>query len=104
MAIVANKAFPEDEIEPHRASKVERIGPTVRMLAITPNDNVDLLNEYGVAEPCRAILVGVAGNIAYIPMQGGASVTVAAPVGILAVSARRVLATGTTATGLFAGR
>jgi hypothetical protein len=76
------------------------------MQAITASDTLDLVNEYGVVEPCRAILVGGAGNIAYIPAQSasGASVTVAAPAGILAVSARRVLATGTTATGLFAGR
>lgn len=64
--------------------------------AITPNDGVDL------ATNTRGIYVGGAGNVAVILEDDTASVTfVAPPVGsVLPIRARRVLATGTTATNL----
>lgn len=64
-------------------------------VAIVPSDSVDL------AEP-MTVIAGTAGAVAVIPASGGASVVFA---GIQAgqavpVLASRVLATGTTATGL----
>lgn len=64
-------------------------------VAVTPNDSVDL------SEP-MTVIAGTAGAVAVIPASGGASVVFA---GIQAgqavpVLVSRVLATGTTATGL----
>lgn len=70
--------------------------PAERAISITPNDSADL------SEPVRAIFTGSGGDIALIAIGDTSSVVfvgVAAGI-ILPVSASRVLATGTAATGL----
>ena len=62
--------------------------------AITPNDGVDLAVE------TRQILVGVGGNLTVI-MKSGTSVLFVVSAGqSLNIKVTRVMATGTTATGL----
>lgn len=65
--------------------------------AVTPSDTTEL-------GPCKALYIGGAGNVAVHTTGRDASVTFfAVPVGtVLPVSARRVLATGTTATNIVA--
>lgn len=68
--------------------------------AITPNDSADL------SIFTRAIYVGVAGDVACIGSADGLTASIvfkAVPAGtVLPVAARRVFATGTTATNLVA--
>lgn len=65
--------------------------------AVTPSDTVDF-----TLGKCQALYVGGAGNI--VAIVGGVAITfTAVPVGtVLRVSATRVNATSTTATGLVA--
>lgn len=70
-------------------------GPSLGMFAITPSDSVDL------PSPIRAIVVGdAAGTIAAVGVDGVTRTSGTLPQGLYAVLIRRVLATGTTATGL----
>lgn len=71
--------------------------PAEKAAAITPNDGADL------AATTRAIYVGTAGDLAVILVDDANAVTFAnVPVGIIPIRARRVLATGTTASDLVA--
>jgi hypothetical protein len=65
-------------------------------LAITPSDTDDL-----PAGRTAAIFVGTAGTVA-VQDQAGNTVSFTAPVGVLPIAVKRVLATGTTATNLVA--
>ena len=74
-------------------------GPGRRAAAVTPSDANDLPTY------ARALYVGVAGDLAVIPVGNadGAPVTFKAhPVGYVPVAIRRVLATGTSATNILA--
>jgi hypothetical protein len=65
--------------------------------AVTPDDENDL------TPWAKALYVGTAGDVALIPAGGGAAVTLKNhPVGYLAVQARRLLETGTTAEDIVA--
>lgn len=64
---------------------------------VTPDDEGDL-NPWA-----KALYVGTAGDLSLIPAGGTEAVTLKNhPVGYVAVQARRVLATGTTATDIVA--
>lgn len=64
--------------------------------AVTPNDSTDL------ATVPRALFIGGAGNVV-VHDAAGTSLTFTCPAGLmLAFRARRVLSTGTTATGIVA--
>ncbi len=68
--------------------------------AVTPSDSVNL-----TLGTCRALYIGVGGNVALIPPGPGANAVTfqnAASGSILPVQARRILATGTTASGIIA--
>lgn len=70
-----------------------------RSRAIAPSNSTDL--PLGV---CAAVWVGVTGDVAIIAEDDTDAVTwTNVPVGFLIVRAKRVLETGTTATGLIAG-
>jgi len=74
-------------------------GPARRAVAVTPSDTVDL------TAYAKALYVGAAGNVRVLTVgaEDGDAVTFANhPVGWLPVQARRVLATGTTATQIVA--
>ena len=64
--------------------------------AVTPSDAADL------AMPAKALYIGGSGNVVGIPEDSAASVTFTGVVAgsVLPVRFKRVLATGTTATGL----
>ena len=72
--------------------------PAEKAVAVTTSDTLPL------AIPARALYVGVAGNVAVIPIGQTTSITfVGVQAGtILPISARLVLATGTTATNIVA--
>jgi hypothetical protein len=72
--------------------------PATQLRAVTPSDTVDLVDG-----PCRGIHISVAGAVAVIAKDDSSAVTVAnVPNGIWPVMVKRVLATGTTATGIVA--
>ena len=66
--------------------------PARRAVTVTPNDATDL------SVYAKALYLGVGGDLTLIPAAGDAAVTLKGhPPGYVAVQARRVLATGTTA-------
>jgi hypothetical protein len=69
--------------------------PADTAVAVAPSDSVDLTNV------SRALYIGVAGDVKVdMGKTGTAIVFKAVPVGILAIRAKRVYATGTTATNI----
>ena len=78
---------------------ISRIEPGRELVVVTPNDGADLTDT-----PTRGIYVGVSGDLAVVGEENAASVVL---VGIAAgiihpIAVKRVLATGTTATGIVA--
>lgn len=74
-------------------------GPARQAAALTPSDSTDL-NPYA-----KALYVGVSGNLSIIPVGAATDTAVVfsnCPVGWLPVQARRVMATGTTASAIVA--
>ena len=72
--------------------------PATKLRAVTPNDEDPLPD--GV---CRALYVGTTGDVVLIAEEDDAAVTLPnVPVGILPVSTKSVLATGTTASDIVA--
>lgn len=70
--------------------------PARGVAVVSPNDGADL-----PGGECRALLVGVAGNIA-IDTEQSTNVVVPAPVGVLPIAVKRVRSTSTTATNIVA--
>lgn len=71
--------------------------PAEYAVAVTPSDGSDL------AQATRALYIGVAGNVAVNMPDGGSVTFVGLTAGqILPIRAKRVLATGTTATSIVA--
>lgn len=65
--------------------------------AVTKSDTVDL------AFRCRALYIGVTGDVAILAKDNATSVVFkAVPVGVLRVRTTRVMSTGTTATNMVA--
>lgn len=70
-------------------------GPAIGALAITPSDGADL------SRRIRAVTIGTGGGtISYIGWDGVTYTTGPLPVGTYPMMARRIRATGTTASGL----
>jgi hypothetical protein len=66
--------------------------------AVTPSDSVDLANA-----ATKGVYVGVSGDVKIDLVTGGTAIVFkAAPVGLLRVQAKRVYATGSTATNMVA--
>lgn len=81
----------------HAAEKESSTSPARQLRTITPSDSVDLPG--GV----RGIYAAVAGDIAIVAIDDSSPVVVTvAANSIFPVQAKRVCATGTTATGLVA--
>jgi membrane protein implicated in regulation of membrane protease activity len=70
-------------------------GPATRAATVVPNDSTDL------SHICSALYVGVMGDVALITFNFE-TVTFVAASGLLPIRARRVLASGTTASGILA--
>lgn len=77
--------------------------PSRRALAVVPSDTVDYLSDAGQVVP-KGLYIGSAGNVRVRPVDDTTTVDfLNVPAGtILPVRARRVLATGTTATNIVA--
>jgi hypothetical protein len=82
--------------DPFASHAVGTDGPGMGSGVITPADGADL------ADVVRGITIGTAGGtITYVHARTGQTCTTAdLPIGTYPIYARRVLATGTTATGL----
>ncbi len=72
-------------------------GPATNAVAVTPDDS----NNFSFGQ-CRRLYIGVSGNVTLDTPNQTAVLFTAVPVGILDVSAVRVRATGTAATGIVA--
>lgn len=71
--------------------------PALWSFAITPNDDTDL------TDYIRAITLNAGGTVAYHDWNGTARATADLPAGTHVLLARRILATGTSATGITGG-
>lgn len=79
-----------------------RTDPVQKSIAVTPNDSTDL-SDSGATVKCRAISVTVAGVIAFKDANDVTRLTSSLAAGTLhPISTKRVMATGTTATGIVA--
>lgn len=77
-------------------SDTQSVRPAEHAASVTPNDSADL------ATPARALIIGTGGALK-VDMVGGETVTMAAvPAGVLAISVKRVHATGTDASNITA--
>ncbi|MCO5092613.1 hypothetical protein [Bosea sp. (in: a-proteobacteria)] len=73
------------------------IGPAVMLRAVTPHDSDEL--EYVT----NGIVAGVAGTIAVVALEDASPVALTViPGQLLPIRARKIMATGTTATGIVA--
>ena len=73
------------------------IGPAVMLRAVTPSDADEL--EFVT----NGIVPGTAGTIAVVAQEDGSAVTLTVNAGqVLPIRARKIMATGTTATGIVA--
>jgi len=71
-------------------------GPALDIVPVTPNDTVDF------ADVAVALYVETGGDIQFISAAGNTRTVSVSDYAVLPVGARRVLATGTTATGIHA--
>lgn len=78
--------------------------PINAVVAVTPSDSTDL-QAFGGAMTCRAFYANGAGTVAYQDAQGSAATLSIGSNGVgqlVWIRAKRILATGTSATGIFA--
>lgn len=68
--------------------------PAIASFVIVPNDTADL------SEPVRQVTLEAGGTLRWTGRDGAVNSTAALPAGSYALSATRIHATGTTATGL----
>lgn len=71
-------------------------GPATDIVPVTPDDGTDL------TEAAIALYVEVGGNVSFVSIKGASRNVMVGSNAILPVGAKRVLATGTTATGIHA--
>jgi hypothetical protein len=73
-----------------------------RAKAVTLSDTTDIPSTDPGFPNARALWIGVSGDVKLTTICGDTVVIPAVPVGLLPIAARRVYATGTTATSVFA--
>ncbi|MEQ3625797.1 MAG: hypothetical protein ABNH26_03805 [Celeribacter sp.] len=71
-------------------------GPASDIVPVTPDDGTDLL------DTASALYVEIGGAVALVTLRGASRVVTVPDMTVLPVAARRVLATGTTASGIHA--
>jgi hypothetical protein len=82
-------------IDPFRPDHIAATHPAIGAFAITPSDGADL------ALAIRQITIGTAGGIlVWRGIDGVSQTTGPLPLGTYPIAAHRIMATGTTATGL----
>jgi hypothetical protein len=75
--------------------------PSFDTVAVTPSDTVDFPKGSGINRNASGIMAGTAGNIAVNLIGGGTAVLTGMSAGqVILLSCSRVLATGTTSTGV----
>ena len=79
---------------PFASTAIGSSGPAVGCIAITPSDSTDLTSDV------RALTLNVGGTVRFDGWDGVTYDTAALPAGTYPLLARRVRATGTTATGI----
>lgn len=79
---------------PFHAHSLGSAGPAVESVAVTPSDSADL------PVAVRAITINTSGTISWISWHGVTCTTATLPAGTYTMCARRIRATGTTATGI----
>jgi len=72
-------------------------GPAIGIAAVTPADDADL-----PGGPCRSLYVGGAGTLRIIAIDGREATLQSGPCQYHPIQARRVMTSGTTATGVVA--
>lgn len=81
--------------DPFNSYRTDPGNPAIESFAITPNDSADL------PRAIRQIIIGTAaGTIAWQNRNGVTQTTGPLPVGTYNIGAHRIMASGTTATGL----
>lgn len=75
----------------------EETRPGASFVAVTKSDTVNLTRG-----PCRALYIGVSGDVAVLAPDGTTATFLSVPIGVLPVKALRVNSTGTTATNVIA--
>lgn len=75
----------------------QNTAPAEEAIAVTPSDNIPLVNG-----ACRALYIGVTGDVNIITPNATTVLFKAVPVGILPVRAATVMSTSTTATNIVA--
>lgn len=78
------------------AKDIGQVGPARNAIAVTASDSADL------GFVTRGIYVGVAGNLCVNMSGSGAGMIIPVPAGLQPLAVSRILATGTTATGIVA--
>ena len=78
-------------------NNVRELVSAEKFYAVTPADGTDLTNGQ-----CRALFIGVAGNVVVHNADGDSVTFAAAASQVLPIRTTRVLATNTTATGIVA--
>lgn len=85
-------------------NNAQAIGPPRGSFAVTPSDTVDVVDTNGVTTLLRGFWVEVIGNVAVVYDDGSTDTllvnVVGLPAGLVGGLIRRILATGTTATGI----
>lgn len=80
--------------DPFKNRSLNLSGPATDIVPITPSDAADL------PEVCVALYAETGGTIAFVSQSGGTRTVTVGDMMILPVGVRRVLATGSTASGL----
>jgi hypothetical protein len=68
--------------------------PAIGCIAVTPSDGSDL------ASSIRAVTINVSGTVSYVGWDGVTYTTATLPAGTYSMLAKRIRATGTTATAI----
>lgn len=78
----------------------EKINPATKAMAVTPDDSNDFLDS-SKSVLCRGVSLTVGGNVSWLDENGVSRTAAALAAGLIhPISTKRILATGTTATGI----
>lgn len=79
-----------------------KLFPAMHSIAVTPNDGAKILDGANPVR-CRGVSFTVAGNLAYKDSEGNDRIAGGLAAGVIhPISTDQILATGTTATGIYA--
>lgn len=77
-----------------------KVDPASKGMAVTPNDSTDFTDS-GAVVLCRGVSLEVGGNLAWLDENGASRLAKGLAAGVIhPISTKRILASGTTATGI----